>query len=314
MLKALYRLFRVPNLLMIALTQYLVLYCIIIPNVELPNGMHFMSNLNFGLLVLSTVLIAAAGYIINDYFDMRADRINKPDKMSIGKKISRRVAIVLHWLFNIIGVCLGAFVAYRMHVAFNIMWKLAILNLIVSVSLWYYSTTFKRQVLTGNIVISLLTALVIVIVWLFEFYAVNSSTDTIRDMIIVFRSIIMPYFIFAFIISLVRELIKDIEDMEGDTKIFCQTFPITYGVEKTRNLIGALVIIILLLLGYAMYIVYIRGVALVFWYLLAAVELPLVYMLFKIIVSKTKEQFASLSVMTKIIMFAGILSMEVFYL
>ena len=189
-----------------------------------------MSDLNFALLVLSTVLIAAAGYIINDYFDMRADRINKPDKMSIGRKISRRTAIVLHWLFNIIGVLLGAYIALRMHV-----WKLGILNLIVSVTLWFYSTNFKRQLLTGNIVISLLSALVLIVVWLFEFYAVNTNTDTIRDMITVFRSIIMPYFIFAFLISLVREMIKDIEDMEGDIKIFCRTFPIVYGVEKTRT-------------------------------------------------------------------------------
>jgi 4-hydroxybenzoate polyprenyltransferase len=245
---------------------------------------------------------------------MRADRINKPDKMSIGRKVSRRAAIVLHWVFNILGVLLGAYVAYSMHVKFNIMWKLAILNLLVSVTLWYYSTNFKRQLLTGNIVISLLTALVIIVVWLFEFYAVNTNTDAIREMIIVFRSIIMPYFIFAFLISLIRELIKDIEDMEGDVKIYCRTFPIVYGVGKTRNLIGIIAMIIILLLGYALYIIYIRGVSFVFWYLLVAVELPLFYLVLRIISSKTKEHFSALSLMTKIIMFAGILSMEVFYL
>ena len=309
MLIALYRLFRVPNLIMIALTQYLVLYCIIKPNVQLANGMHFLSDLNFALLVLSTIFIAAAGYIINDYFDMRADRINKPDKMSIGKGIPRRIAIVLHWILNILGVLIGLYLAYRLH-----SWKLGLLNFIVSVSLWFYSTNFKRQVLTGNLVISFLSAMVIVVVWLFEFYSVKTDFDTIREMMIIFRGRIFPYFIFAFLISFIREVIKDIEDMEGDKKIYCNTFPIAYGVAKTRLLITGVIVLMLIFLSYSLYVIYSRELHVVFWYLAVTIELPLIYMIFKISSTSSKEQFASLSMLSKIIMLAGILSMQVFYL
>jgi 4-hydroxybenzoate polyprenyltransferase len=309
MLIAIYRLLRIPNLLMIALTQYLVLYCVIKPNLELANGAQLLSNLNFALLVISTVMISAAGYIINDYFDLRADRINKPDKMSIGRKISRRTAILLHWIFNIIGVLIGLYLAYKIHV-----WKLGAINIMVSVLLWYYSTDFKKKLITGNLIIATLSAFVVVVVWLFEFFSVNNNAEDITSMFIIFRSIIIPYGLFAFLISFIRELIKDTEDMEGDRKIFCNTFPIIYGIQRTKYLLITLVSITVLMLSYTLFNIYFRYLYFIFWYLLITVEFPLIYIVFKIYKSETKEHFAALSLLTKVILFAGILSMQVFYL
>lgn len=309
MLIAIYRLLRVPNLIMIALTQYLVLYCIIKPNVDLAKGTQLLSDLNFALLVISTVFISAAGYIINDYFDLRADRINKPDKMSIGRKISRRTSILLHWIFNIIGVLIGLYLAYKIHV-----WKLGVINIMVSVLLWYYSTNFKRKLLTGNLIIAVLSAFVLIVVWLFEFFSVNNNLDSITDMFRIFKDIILPYSVFAFLVSFIRELLKDTEDIEGDRKIFCNTFPIVYGIQRTKYLIMSLVTLTLVLLSYILFKIYFNYLYLIFWYLLFTVELPLIYMIFKINKSETKEHFAFLSLLTKVIMLAGILSMQVFYL
>ncbi len=309
MIKALYRLFRLPNLLMIALTQYLLKFYIIEPvikaNLDSSGKINLINEVDFFLLVLSSVLIAAAGYIINDYYDMEADRINRPDKMVIGNKISERSAKLLYWIFNIIGVTIGFYLSYKLQI-----YKFGLFNLVVAMTLWLYSTSFKRQLISGNIVIAVLSAFVVIIVWLFDFFAFSKDAETIINMFSLLRDRIMPYALFAFLITFIREVIKDIEDMEGDSKMLCRTFPVVYGIKKTKTLLYITVAITIAIMTYVLYYIYLMNFELVFWYLLLTVELPLFYVIIQLYKAETKENYSSLSGIMKIIMFAGILSMQ----
>jgi 4-hydroxybenzoate polyprenyltransferase len=160
-------LIRWTNLVFISLTQFLFYYCILVPCFR--NGVyssyeHILQPREFYLLSLSSVLIAAAGYIINDYFDLNIDRVNKPDKLVVDKIIKRRWTIVWHWILSGLGVGLGLYVSLRVHNAI-----IGIANLGCVVLLWFYSTVFKRKLLIGNVIISLLTAWVILVLYICEF-------------------------------------------------------------------------------------------------------------------------------------------------
>jgi 4-hydroxybenzoate polyprenyltransferase len=161
---AFFHLIRFPNLVFIILTQFLFYYCIIHPaykNATL-NG-PVLSPVDFWILVFASVLIAAAGYIINDYFDLNIDKINKPGKMVLDKQISRRWAMLFHLLFSLLGLLLTGVVAKNLN-----NWFLLLFNFISVVLLFFYSTTFKKRLLTGNIIISLLTAWVILVLFAAE--------------------------------------------------------------------------------------------------------------------------------------------------
>lgn len=309
-----FKLIRVVNLLFIVLIQYYIKYFIINPNINSVGeaSTTCLSDLQFALLVLATVFLAAAGYIINDYFDIRIDRINKPGRILIGRIFSRRFVIAFHTIFNIIGIVLGFYVSIA--VGF---YKLGILFIIISLMLWFYSTTFKRQVLTGNLIIAFLSAFVLLIVWIFDFFALKSDFDVIRQMYVIFSNIIIPYFIFAFIISLIREIIKDIEDREGDSQCGAGTLPVVYGIRTSRYIAIALSVLLSILLLAFTYSKYSIGMnwKVLTWFLICTVLLPLLFVIYRLFnASEDKQYYSALSDLTRIIMFAGINSILILYI
>ena len=252
------RLIRWNNLLIILLTQLLAWWCVIVPIVpdtscyiahpvsDFPYRPILLGPVNFLLLCLSTMLIAAAGYIINDYFDIRIDTINKPDKVILEKQIPRRLAIIVHSLMNAIALLFAAIVAWHSgHL------ELIALQIFCTFSLWKYSTTWKRQFMIGNVIVSLMTALsVIVLVW----YEPITRQLSIRGPLIFFsfdHEIVNPawvlYFLsfFAFILTWMREIVKDMEDYKGDAEEGCVTMPIKWGLQKSTAFIRVLGIICL---------------------------------------------------------------------
>jgi 4-hydroxybenzoate polyprenyltransferase len=157
------KLIRLQNLLIIAFTQYMVRWCLIYPILKARGFELQLSDIYFFLMVLSTVMIAAAGYIINDYFDVRIDKVNKPERLVVGKGVKRRVAMGAHTVINIIAIFISLYVSYTIGA-----WKLGLIYFICALGLWFYSTTFKRQFLIGNIVIAFFTALVPLIVGIYD--------------------------------------------------------------------------------------------------------------------------------------------------
>jgi 4-hydroxybenzoate polyprenyltransferase len=305
MLLAFFRLIRSLNLLFIVLTQVLFYYFVVIPifndAVETPP----LNGINFILLCFSSVLVAAAGYIINDYFDLNIDRINKPDKLVVEKIINRRWAILWHWILSLLGVAIGFYIGFRE----NIFW-IGFANLFCVIALWFYSTTFKKKLLTGNILISLLTAWVVLVVGFAEHYKVMDNLNIYggvdRSKLLRFTFL---YSGFAFIISLVREVIKDIEDMDGDAKFGCKTMPVVWGVIVSKVFAATWLVVLLA----TVIIVMIYMLQLSWWvpaiYCLILVILPLLMILRKISSAQKIEDYHRISNLLKIVMLTGILSM-----
>lgn len=302
------RLIRSLNLLFIVLTQWLFQYYIVAPLFTSQGIEPVLDDRNFILLTLSSVFIAAAGYIINDYFDLNIDRINKPDKLVVGKVIRRRWAIIWHWILSFAGIILGFYLGWKL----NVFW-LGFANMGCVAALWFYSTIFKKKLLSGNIIISLLTAWVVLVIGLFTYYRILSSADIYYtvDRLKLMRLTFL-YAGFAFIISLIREVIKDIEDMEGDSRYGCRTMPIVWGVHVSKVFAGTwMVVLIAALLIVEAYVLQFR------WWISAiycffVITLPLLYILRKLQKAQSTPDFHRLSSWIKIVMFTGIFSMIFF--
>ncbi|MBL0359340.1 MAG: geranylgeranylglycerol-phosphate geranylgeranyltransferase [Chitinophagaceae bacterium] len=302
------RLVRWPNLLFIALTQLLFYSCIIMPSLPLAYGQltQKLTPTVFAMLVLASVFIAAAGYIINDYFDINIDRVNKPGKMVVEKVIKRRWAIILHFLITIAGIIISFYVSYKTSRV------ILLANIGCAVLLWFYSTSFKKKLLSGNIIISLLTAWVIIVLYL----AVNTvylNTLSQPAVIIAAMKRIFKFAVlyagFAFIISLIREVVKDIEDMEGDEKYNCKTMPIVWGVPAAKVFVGVWTVVLVGAIAVVIVYMLLSGWWLSALYCLILLVIPLLVILKQFYKAKDTEQYHAVSSKIKWVMFAGILSM-----
>ncbi len=302
------RLIRWINLLYIALTQYLVQYTLIKPILAQAGKTTTLGDLHFLLLVISTVLVAAGGYVINDYFDVKMDEVNKPRRIFIDRTIHHRSAILLHQVLTAAGVSLAFYVAWQ---AAN--FKLAFLHMIIAAFLWFYSTGYKRQVLLGNIIIAFLSGIVILLPGLYErnlFIPQNAASVHAAYSIFI---ILFFYFVFAFILSLARELSKDIQDMEGDRLHGCRTLPIVAGINKSRWIIAGYLSIVLILLTYIQ-VLQIGGHDMISAYtIFSTLQFPVLITFYLLYIARVSSQFSMVSSLIKITMLMGILSMLYFY-
>jgi len=319
------RLIRFPNLVVIALTQYAIRYGIIFPFLLQADLSFYLPESTFALLVLATVMIAAAGYIINDYFDIKLDYLNRPDQLVLGKSIKRRHAMVLHIFINAIGIAIAGYVAY------SIGHPMLILFQFVSAALlWYYSVSFKKQVLIGNLIIASLTALV---PFTAGYYEVAVMFDNLPDLTGSPQNVrlienlasllfsikfllywIIGYSLFAFLLTFVREIVKDIEDIEGDKAFDCKTLPIVLGIpvaKKVATVFATLTLLGLLLLE----VIQLMGKDWIsFTYFFILLTLPILWVIYRIFKADKKKHYFIISQAIKIIMLFGILYTSIIYL
>jgi 4-hydroxybenzoate polyprenyltransferase len=305
------RLIRLPNLLILAVGQYFIRYNIIGPVLALRG--HFLHTTDFGfaLLVLSSLLIAAGGYIINDYYDIRIDVVNRPDKVVLHKLIRLRTAMRVYYVLTILGCFIGIFVAFK--VGYIV---LGSVHIIIAVALWYYSLKYKRIRFAGNFTVAFLAAISLAIIWLFEFFALRKDPAVFGDMIKSFGEInmyIVAYGIFAFLVTLIREMVKDIEDIEGDRSFRCKTLPIVYGIPKMQKVIIALTILTMGLTAFAAYKFFAWNLTAIAWYFSVVLGLLWAYFLFQLSRAKEKKDYHMLSLILKIIIVAGVLSMQLLH-
>jgi 4-hydroxybenzoate polyprenyltransferase len=303
------RLIRWPNLVIIILTQLLLKYGLVEPYLGQAG---FSSQFNFPdflMLVFITVLLAAAGYIINDYFDLNIDRINKPSRMILGKRIEARQGILLHWILNGIAVLLGFFLAYRIGSP-----GLGLIFPIIAILLWLYSARYKRSFLTGNLAVSMLSAMVVLVVWLFEYYMLQELASEIPDVFYKLNIVVGFYAVFAFLVSLLREIVKDIEDIVGDSSTGCKTIPVRLGIGGAKNIALALSLFTMLVLAAGQYLLLQQGLKILFWYYLVPVQLLMINLLLQINKAVQPSDFRAPGKLAKIIMLAGILGIQLFSL
>ncbi len=299
------KLIRIQNLLIVAATQYLMRFAIISPILKVNNFSLQMSEFDFFILVLSTVFLTAAGYVINDYFDTRTDSMNRPEEVVVGKSIERRTAMTLHVVLNILGIIGGFYVSYKIG-----LYQLGVIFIIVSGLLWYYSTSYKRQFLIGNLLVALLTALVPLMAILYEMPLLNK---TYKEILIAnhanFNHIffwVSGFSFFAFITTLAREIIKDTEDFEGDSAYGRNTIPIILGIRWTKIIVSSLLIITISAL-ITVYFKYLEGSVATLLYGLLTLIIPITIEIYLIIKADDKEDYRFASNLLKFIMLAGIL-------
>ena len=304
LLGAFFKLIRWPNLIFIVLTQTLFFTCVlpfVFRTSEEPR-FYNLSLLNFSLIILASVCIAAAGYIINDYFDLNIDQVNKPEHLIIEKYIKRRWAILLHLILSLAGFIISCYVGYRLK---NI--YLPFFNLIAIAFLWFYSTTFKRKLLIGNIIISLLTAWVILVIMVAEYKTIMAFSVKTR----LFK-ISLLYAGFAFVISLIREVIKDMEDLPGDIKYNCKTMPIVWGIQVSKVFVAVWMVVLCGTVTVLQFYVLQLG----WWfsgvYCIAFIIIPLCWILKKLYESQNTTNYHQLSTAVKFVMLSGIISMIFF--
>jgi 4-hydroxybenzoate polyprenyltransferase len=313
-MKEFLNLIRWQNLLIIILTMVLMRYAVLAPLIgkigvilikgsgeEIPMTLQF-NWFDFILLVGATVFITAGGYVINDYFDIKTDLINK-GKVIVGTKIPRRQAMMWHNIFNITGVAAGFYISWK--AGYILM---GALFLIVSGLLYFYSASYKRQFLIGNVIVALLTAMVPMLVvfyeWpaLYRYYTVNATVLPNINFIFYW---IGGFALFAFLITLTREIIKDIEDFEGDIAFGRNTVPVVIGVLSSKIVSICLIIITVILLYLTWY--FLINDIITFIYITAAVVLPLIFVIYKVVISANRKQLHNASSLMKIVMITGIL-------
>lgn len=282
---------------MIAIVQLLIKYTLLHPF-----GFSFgLSTIQISILILATLCIAAAGNIINDIFDVETDFVNKPHKIIVGKSISEKTAYNLFIIFNVIGVGLGYYLSQSVGRS-----GFFAIFVIISVLLYIYASYLKQTLLIGNIIISALVALSIIVVGVFEL--LPEITPENRLTLFTFFKIILDYALFAFIINLIREIAKDIEDIDGDYKAGMRTLPIIIGRERVGNILFVLTLIPLFAVSY--YVInslYRNQIAVI--YFLAFIIAPLIYISIKSFNAKTKNDYHHISNVLKLVMLFGMLSL-----
>lgn len=323
------KLIRLPNLLIIALAQYAMRWGVIYPmytflnkqlienypdKISNPHIVNFqVSDTEFFFLSLATVMIAAAGYIINDYFDVKIDRINKPEQMIIDKGIKRRTAMGAHFVISSIASVIALLVSFKLG-----LWQYGLIYIMCMFGLWFYSTEFKKQFLIGNIIIALFVALVPFTVGLYELHlaAEKYRVLTLPPFEVNFKVIfnfITGFSALAFLINLIREIIKDIEDVEGDREFGCRTLPIALGVDTAKNIASSLVIVVIAIIGYIQMGQYQAGASLSCLYLLVFIQIPLAIIIYLLQRAHTPADFRKPDMLSKIVMLTGILYTVVIY-
>jgi 4-hydroxybenzoate polyprenyltransferase len=291
------KLFRYKNLLLIILTQVLIKYALFASF-----GVSITLTLfEFILLVLATICIAAAGNIINDVYDVETDLVNKPHKVIVGKYISEKTALNLFIVFNVLGVGIGFYLSNKIGRS-----GFAALFIIISVLLYVYATYLKQTFLIGNIIVSILVAMSIIIVGFFDLLLAITPQNQ-QTQLAIFK-IVFNYAVFAFMINLLREIVKDIEDIKGDSKAKIKTLPVVIG--KKRAILLVFIVSLIPLIAVTYYVItylYKQQIAVV--YFLVFIIAPLLYFTIKSITAKHNKEIHQLSNILKLVMLFGILSL-----
>ncbi|OOG76802.1 geranylgeranylglycerol-phosphate geranylgeranyltransferase [Algoriphagus sp. A40] len=276
-IRGLFRISRPINLLLVAFTQLMTAFFLVETT---QTGLPVLQDYRLYLLVFATVLITAAGYMINDYYDVKIDYVNRPNEVVVGKGIKRRMVIFLHSALNFFAIGLGYLVSPR----------IAVINFVATFLLWIYSNRLKREPFIGNFTVAFLTGLS---VYLVSFYYQKSEL------------LVLTYAIFAFFLNLIREIIKDIEDRPGDRKHGCRTLPIVIGFRKTKQ------VIFLIAFGFVCSILIVTfkiNSPILFAYF-GILGIFFLWFMWKIYQADRKDHFTQLSAIAKILMLVGTLSM-----
>lgn len=308
------KLLRVGNLAFLAILLFVMEKWVALPLLQLAQFSEQMPWWVLTLIILATVFVAAGGYVINDYFDVKIDRINRPDDLVVTRHISREGAMRLFQVLTLVGVLMALGVAWWAR-----SWTLAMIFIVIPGLLWFYSASYKRQLLIGNIVVAFASALVPLLIaiinadYLAHLYGEALAYTPIVGQLYVWLG---GFAIFAFLMTIVREMVKDIEDREGDCEMECRTIPIVWGVKTTK------IIVTILLLAIAALIMYIAWAVLPFphsWqsfstrYVVFGLLVPIACVITLLWASTNQVEIRRTQLVLKFMMFMGVMYSFVIY-
>ncbi|MFH1161550.1 MAG: geranylgeranylglycerol-phosphate geranylgeranyltransferase [bacterium] len=306
-LKWLVTLVRIPNLLIVILIELLLRCCVLKPILFGGDPQYLTALPDYIVFILATVLLAAGGYVINDYFDVRIDRVNKPESVVVSKMIQPRSAMKLHLLLNAVAVVLGFYLSWRIRsLWFGLLFPCGALFF------WFYSARWKQLFIWKNLIVAFISATLIVLVLLFEFFHLRLNPDFFATVIGNLKGValvFLAYACFAFLVSLFREVIKDMEDIKGDAQFGTHSLPSVIGITWSKVIVVGIIVLAMALLSYCQLVIFRLGLAGLFWYLAVAVQLPALFLIITVIKAEKKQQFRFASGISKLIMLTGILSM-----
>ena len=292
-------LIRYKNLLMVFLSMFLTKYFLIESFISTP----LLSDIDFIILTISILLITMGGYLINDIYDIESDKINKPDKVYITTIISIKNGQFLYFLTSITGLILGLYLSVNKNL--NHLSGYFIVTVII---LFVYTKILKKLPLIGNVIVALLVSLPIFLVYEFD-HSMISIKDIFDNLFL--SIIIFFYLLFAFLTTLVREIIKDLQDIKGDNKLKLKTLPIMIGKKRTINFLIFLSFLLQLLLLLVLIDSFKNDQYLILFFLIT-LSLLVAYLIYKLRVPFKNNQYQLLSSLMKTIMLVGVLSMTVF--
>lgn len=301
-IKVFLRLVRFPNLVIVAITQYLLQYQVILSAFESAQLPALLTGIHFFLFVCSTMIIAAGGYIINDIVDYPIDLINKPEKLIINRQLSMSTARKWYYGWTAIGFLISLYLAFYVD---NLL--LVLIYPTAVALLWFYSHYFKKQVLIGNIVVSLFCAFVAGVVLFAEratFFDLQIIAPSIAQRV---TFLLLGYSSFAFLSTLFREIIKDIEDVEGDRQQACRTLPVVFGLNSSKIVAGFVGFLFFTFVLFLMQWLWWKQYTIAVLFGGIAIFIPLIFSLILLVRATESKQFHLISQVAKWMMLAGLL-------
>lgn len=269
-----------------------------------------MTSMDFAILIVATLFITMGGYLINDLFDMQADGINKPGENQVGKKFAVARIQLLYWIFTIAGVLAGTYLSWTLNQI-----NYALIFVFAAGLLWFYSERYQCIPVVGNIVVAFLSALSFGLVWLFEFFALSNNAEVfaaVQSSFPLVNHFMLMYMSFAFITSLLREVVKDVEDTEGDSRFGCNSFAVVYGEKKSKLLAIGIAIAGLIFSVWFQASFFRAGFYYLFGYFIL-IDLLFLTAILWISQARKKSDYKRLTFFLKLIMLIGILSMVLVY-
>jgi len=295
------KLIRYQNLLMLAFMQLLFRYGFL----KLQHAPLSLTDWQYCLLILSTVCIAAGGYVINNIFDQDTDNDNKPNEVVVGKGISESMAYNIYVVLNITGVGIGFYLS-------NVIQKpgFAAVFIVIAATLYLYATSLKQMLLVGNVIVALLLSFSVIIIGVFDLLPATYEGNQ-QQMAILF-SILTDFAIFAFVINFLREIVKDLEDTDGDYNQGMTTLPIVLGVSRTVRVVFALSFVPIAILLWYINAYFVSGdLFILAGYMLLFVVGPLIYFSIKIYSARKQKEFRHLSQVLKLVILFGVIAIAV---
>jgi len=303
---AFFKLIRWLNVLITGASLLLFQHFVINTNMRVINLSPTLSFTGVLLLALSVMSIMAAGNVINDYMDFGQDKKYKPNSIVLGKSISLDEAMYIVFALNALGIGLAFFLAWKVESL-----KLANVFLLTAILLWQYSATLKKYPLIGNLLIAGLCAFVFAIPVLFESQLLQPGFNPALKQIVMLN--LQGYVLFAFLTTLIREIAKDVEDMEADASTNHKTLPIFIGFKATRFIVVLLVLLLCVAIGFLMYVFWNGEAKNHFWYVALFLQFPVLVNVLPLLVAEGKLDFKVQSTIMKVVMVFGIATLPLFH-